>query len=125
MKILIIDNSVLIIERLQELLKEVDGIAATYGTSSYKDGLLSFYNLKPDVILLNSIDKNDGLKELLEAIAEAKSPTKIIMLLNDEDYFQQQKFKAEGVHYFLDKYNDFLQIPNIINSIKTHYSNVI
>jgi DNA-binding NarL/FixJ family response regulator len=124
MQVLIIDSSILIIERLQELLAEVEDIDMVFGTSSYKDGLQFFTAQQPSVIILNSVGTNNEVIELLNTIKETNSITQIIMLLNNEGKFMQEVYKTAGVHFFLDKYNEFLQIPNIINSIKTNSNNV-
>jgi DNA-binding NarL/FixJ family response regulator len=124
MQVLIIDSSILIIERLQELLAEVEDVSMIFGTSSYKDGLIFFTTQQPNAVIVNSIGTNNEVLELLNAIKKSAINTKIIMLLNNEEKFMQEIYKAAGVHFFLDKYNEFLQIPNIISSIKTNSNNV-
>jgi DNA-binding NarL/FixJ family response regulator len=124
MQVLIIDSSILIIERLQELLAEVEDVSMIFGTASYKDGLIFFTTQQPNAVIVNSIGTNNEVLELLNAIKKSAINTKIIMLLNNEEKFMQEIYKAAGVHFFLDKYNEFLQIPNIISSIKTNSNNV-
>jgi DNA-binding NarL/FixJ family response regulator len=124
MQVLIIDSSILIIERLQELLAEVEDIDMVFGTSSYKDGLQFFTAQQPTAVIVNSVGTNNEVMELLNAIKETNITTQIIMLLNNEGKFMQEIYKTAGAHFFLDKYNEFLQIPNIINAIKTNNNNV-
>lgn len=124
MQVLLIDSSILIIERLQELLYDVSYISMVFGTSSYKEGLNFFYNQQPNVVIVNSIGTNNEVVKLLQKIKEYNADTKVIMLLNNEEKFEQEIYKVAGAHFFLDKYNDFLQIPNIIQSIKSKNHNV-
>jgi DNA-binding NarL/FixJ family response regulator len=111
MRILIVDDSVLIIERLQLLLAESAQIAAVYGAVSYRDGLQFLHKIKPDVVLIDSRLQHQGCFTLLQEVQQQYPNTQVIILHNGEDVQFQQKCVSLGADVFLDKYNEFELIP--------------
>ena len=117
MRILIVDSSVLIIDRWQHDLNELDFVSLVYGAVSYKDGIRLFEQINPDVILL---DSNLARKEWIRLLKEIKSINKtktVIVFSNGKDDHIQKISSAFGADYILDKYHDFEKIPLILRSI--------
>jgi len=117
MRILIIDGSVLIIDRWQQLLNELDFVSMVYGAVSYKDGIRVYEEINPDVILL---DSNLARKEWILLLKEIKSRNKtktVIVFSNSKDDHIQKLSTAHGANFVFDKYHDFEKIPLILRSI--------
>lgn len=117
MRILIVDSSVLIIDRWQHDLNELDFVSLVYGAVSYKDGIRLFEQINPDVILL---DSNLARKEWIRLLKEIKSINKtktVIVFSNGKDDHIQKISSAHGAYSVLDKYHDFEKIPLILRSI--------
>ena len=117
MRILIVDSSVLIIDRWQHDLNELDFVSLVYGAVSYKDGIRLFEQINPDVILL---DSNLARKEWIRLLKEIKSINKtktVIVFSNGKADHIQKISSAHGAYSVLDKYHDFEKIPLILRSI--------
>ena len=107
MKILIIDNSVQMIERLEEILSEAEISLTIYRALSYDAGAVLFKETIPDIVLLNiSLHGNESFR-LLKEIKEAKVTTSVIVLsIHTDDHIREQ-CKLLSADFFLDKYYDF------------------
>ena len=117
MRNLIIDSSVLIIDRWQQLLNELDFVSLVYGAVSYKDGIRLFEQINPDVILLDSnLAHKDWIRLLKEIKSINKTKTVIVFSSGKDDHIQKIS-SAHGADSVLDKYHDFEKIPLILRSI--------
>jgi two-component system response regulator DctR len=122
MRLLIIDSSAEIIQRLEEMLSESKIITAILTSVSYETGIKLFKEYKPDVVLLDIfLPENKSLK-LLDEMKAAKYE-KSIIILSDNSNDNNRLCKFLGVDYLLDTYHDFEKIPGIINRIS--YNNKV
>lgn len=115
--VLIIDDSYLIIERLTDMLRELEAIGDITHALSGMDAMEILESRTPDVILLDiNLPDTNGV-ELLRIIKEKYPGIIIIMLTNQaNDYYRQLCMKM-GADYFADKSEDFELIPGIIGSL--------
>lgn len=115
--VLIIDDSYLIIERLTDMLRELEAIGDITHALSGMDAMEILESRTPDVILLDiNLPDTNGV-ELLRIIKEKYPGIIIIMLTNQaNDYYRQLCMKM-GADYFADKSEDFELIPGIISSL--------
>ncbi|MEO7960701.1 MAG: response regulator [Ginsengibacter sp.] len=119
MKVLIVDSSAQIIQRLEFLLAETDGIGKVSGAVTYKEASMHFKQTKPDLVLLDlHLPENDSFK-LLSEIKVSKLKTQVIGLSTRNANPSQTEEISEGISFMLDKYYDFEQIPGIIQKIVT------
>ena len=117
MKILIIDNSVEMIERLEEIISEASVSAIIYGALSYEAALKSFKENMPEVVLLDISLSGNRAITILKEIKEIEPATTIIVLsINTDDKLKEQ-CRILSADFFLDKYYEFEKIPSIINDI--------
>jgi len=118
MKILIIDNSLEMIGRLEEIISEVPVRPIIFGALSYDAALKSFKENMPEVVLLDiSLSGNRAIK-ILKEIKEIEPGTVIIVLsINTDDKIKEQ-CRLLSADFFLDKYYEFEKIPSIINDIR-------
>lgn len=115
--VLIVDDSYLIIERLTDMLSELETIGDITHALSGMDALEILQSRTPDVILLDiNLPDTNGV-ELLRIVKEKYPGIIIIMLTNQaNDYYRQLCMKL-GADYFADKSEDFELIPGIIASL--------
>jgi chemotaxis response regulator CheB len=52
MQVLIVDGSVEIVERIQQILTELDSVTTVYGAVAYKDGIDFFNKINPAVVVI-------------------------------------------------------------------------
>lgn len=115
-----VDSSVFIIERWQQMLSEAENITAVYGAVSYNDAARLFKEIEPNVVLLdNGLPGNMSL-DLLNEFKTTGDNTRVIILANSIDEQVQQKYTSLGADFYFDKYNDFEKIPGVINAIEAY-----
>ncbi len=117
MKILIADDSVLILERLQEMLAEIDHVEVVASLNNGIDTLKALRTLTPDLAILDI--RMPGLSglEVLNAIRkENKSVIFIILTLHSQGYFRQLAIHA-GTNYFFNKADDFEKISQVVSGL--------
>jgi DNA-binding NarL/FixJ family response regulator len=117
MKVLIVDSSIRIIERLEEILSEAENITAIHRAVSYEEATKLFKENKHDAVLLDIfLPRNESFK-LLKEIKQTGCKTSVIILSVQTDNYVQERCKSLGADFFLDKYNEFEKIPGVINGI--------
>lgn len=114
MRVIIADDSDLIRDRLQQLLRQfgqVEIVGSYNNGSQALDGLLL---LKPDLAILDY--KMPGLSglEVLKGIRKETTVIKIIILtFYSSDYYRQLAMQY-GADYFFSKVNDFEKISLLV-----------
>ncbi len=116
LKILIVDDTSLVVNRLVSLLGEMDGDAKLLKANSYDEALSLIVKQTPDIILLDiQMPGKNGI-ELLADIRHQYPKIIIIMLTNMVSQFYQDLCKEMGANHFVDKSSEFEKIPGIIES---------
>jgi DNA-binding NarL/FixJ family response regulator len=116
MQVLIIDTSIEIIQRYKELLSQVPGIKLIYEASNYEDAILYIATFHFEVVLLDINLPGGQSLELVKRIKSDFKKTKIIATTNRIDDQMINQFRINGVAHFIDKYNEFEKIPDVIQS---------
>ncbi len=117
MDILIVDSSIHIIERLEEVLAETTCIVEVFTAISFMEAKQLYEEHKPAIVLLDiDMPLNESLT-LLFRIKKRKTRTAVIILFNQLSDFLEDQCRMAGADYFLDKYHDYSRIPSIINEI--------
>ena len=112
--VLVVDSSVMIIERWQNILTETENIKTVYGAVSYKDASLLFKQKNPTVVLLDAGLPGTMSIDLLKEFKAINEKTIVIILSDTADTQQQEKYKSLGADCCFDKYHDFEKIPAFI-----------
>ncbi len=117
MKVLIVDDSAVVQDRLAEMLSEVEGVEVVARASDPVAAVSSLRNLRPHVVILDIRMSGGSGINLLKSIKQDKSPPVVIMLTN-YPYPQYRKKCAElGADFFYDKSTDFDKIPEILRQL--------
>ncbi|HMU11255.1 MAG TPA: response regulator [Ferruginibacter sp.] len=117
MKILIVDSSAWIPDRIASLLTEAEGDHTLYKALTYKEAVSLFHETEPAVVILDKSLPDKGSISLLTEIKAAKKNTMVIVLSLRIDLNAEQLCKRAGADFILDKYHEFERIPAIISSI--------
>ena len=118
MKILIVDNSQIINERLKAMISEAYSPAIIYQATSYDEAIkLLLTESKPDVVVLDVGLPANMAADLLTVIKALKNKTVVIVLSMSIDRLTWQKYTTAGADFFLDKYHEFGKVAGIINKI--------
>lgn len=116
-KVLLVDNSVFIIERLLVILKEVKAIEKIFTATHFGAAVNILEEKKIDIILLDiQLPDKNGI-ELLKYIVHHFPETTVIILSNLVNGYYQKLCTEAGAVGFIDKSKDFDNIEEIIISV--------
>lgn len=117
-KVLIVDDSLLITVRLEEMVKEIACVSEVFVSTKYTDAIELINKVQPHIILLDiHLNKDSGL-DLLAYIRTNFSSIKVIMVTNKASKYYRNLCKNLGSHGFVDKSEEFERIPAMIEA---HY----
>lgn len=115
--LLIVDDSMLIIERLIEALKDHTTIKKILTAANYQDAAEILGKKETDIILLDiQLTGKNGI-DLLKFIVKEYPEIKVIMCTNLASEYYVKLCKKLGAKYFVDKSKDFELIPAILNAV--------
>lgn len=112
--ILMVDDNLNFVDRMILLLKEAEIVCTTHTASNYDEARKILAEINPDIVLLDiNLPGKSGI-DLLKVIKKNSAACEVIMITNHaDDYYREQCYEL-GAKYFLDKSNDFAQVPGII-----------
>lgn len=114
MNLLIVDDSLIVIAKLQELLKEIETIQAITTASTYQESITCLKNNTHDVAVIDiQLPDASGI-ELLRHIKQNHPRIIVIMFSNQSNSYYRGYCKQLGAEYFLDKSNEFQQIVPLL-----------
>jgi len=118
-KILIIDDSALIVERLINALKDLRNIGSIKLAGTCAEANILLEQSKPQIIFLDiHLPDKNGI-ELLNKIKTNHPEIIVIMFTNQGGDFYKTLCMQLGANYFIDKSKDFELIPEIISSFNS------
>ena len=115
LKILLVDDSEFILQRVQYLLAGMEQILEVRTATSAEEADLWIESYNPTLIFLDiNLPGKNGL-QMLKDIRRNKSidPVVVILTNNTLSGYRNECMQA-GADYFLDKAKDFASIPEII-----------
>lgn len=121
LKIVTVDDSPIVAERLQSMLSEVENVEFLGNARNIASALALIDQAKPDVVLLDihleeDMPEANGI-DLLISLRKKYPVMKIMMLTNLTGFHYRNRCIAFGVDYFFDKSNDFDKIPGTLKEI--------
>ncbi|HMH32861.1 MAG TPA: response regulator [Puia sp.] len=115
-KLLIVDDSILILERMIPILEEIQNIQFVIHAGTYKEAIELLEGMSPDMALLDiQLPDRSGI-ELLRAIKEKNRDIIVFMITNSASDYYKNVCKQLGADHFFDKSTDFLLIPEAISA---------
>ena len=113
--ILIVDDSVVILDRLIRMLEESKNIQFVHA-GNYHDAIQLLNGITPDLVLLDiHLPDKSGI-ELLRTIKEKYQHIIVVMITNNVNDYYRKHCRTLGAEYFVDKSKDFNLIPEIISA---------
>ncbi|MEN9684510.1 MAG: hypothetical protein RLZZ28_296 [Bacteroidota bacterium] len=119
LKLLLIDDTVMILQQLKSLLSGSANLYATESATSAEEGLEVLNGFQPDIMVLDVNMPGMGGIEMLRKMNELPTQNRpvVIMLTNHTFSGFRDECMMLGADYFLDKSRDFLRIPAIVEEI--------
>ena len=120
LRIMTVEDSALIINRLQPLLHEIDGVQYVGNATSMTEALTLIEQHWPDVLFLDiklgNGEEQTGIDLLVEV--HIRHPyIRVVMLTNLSGTKYRELCEGEGADFFLDKSEDFDRIPETLYEI--------
>lgn len=120
-KILIVDSSLMIVDRLYGLLTELGSFNTVSKAYNYGDALDKLSTERFDIVLLDTQLQGKSGFELLSFIKGNFPETKTIMLTNQTSTFYRNKGERIGTDHFIDKSSEFEKVVEIIKDYALGY----
>jgi DNA-binding NarL/FixJ family response regulator len=120
MKVFIVEDSPAVLERLQDMVREIDDVELVGAAGTYEAAVAAIIAARPDVSILDiklADDTGSGI-DVLGRVRRELPAMRAIVLSN---YVTPQHLKASsdaGAEYFLDKSSDSDRIPGILEQMK-------
>jgi DNA-binding NtrC family response regulator len=114
MQILIVDRSIAIIERLEELIVESGKPVSVNRAVSFEEAKKALKKVKYDALLLDINLPGNESQKLLKEVNKTSRETCVILLFTYIDSHIQQHYRSLGVDFFFDKYYDFEKICELL-----------
>ncbi|HST07295.1 MAG TPA: response regulator [Gemmatimonadaceae bacterium] len=117
LRVLLVEDSSLLAERLAELIHRLPGIDLIDTVDSEADALERVANSTPDVLILDLHLRDGSGFGVLRSLArfKAKVRPKVIILTNFGLAEYRREAEALGVEAFLDKSRDYFRLPSLLS----------
>jgi DNA-binding NarL/FixJ family response regulator len=113
--LLIVDDNMNFVDRMISLLKESGIVHEITVAGNYDEAGRVLMMDSPEIILLDiNLPGKNGI-EFLKLIRRNNKTCEVIMITNHTDEYYRQQCQDLGARHFLDKSNDFGQVPIIIS----------
>ena len=117
MKVLIVDDSKIVCNGLQQMLTNISGVGTVGQAHNGRDAITSISESKPDVVILDiRLPDLSGIDVLVDIRAKNLS-TRVIMLTNYPYPQYRKKCEELGADYFFDKVTEIDEISNVIKEL--------
>jgi DNA-binding NarL/FixJ family response regulator len=121
MKVLIVDDSAIMRERLIKLLSTVKGIEKIEEAKNVSEAVNSVREHNPDVVILDiKLSRESGI-DLLRDIKK-NTPVPVVIILTSYPYPQYRKKCLElGADFFFDKSSDINRLIEVLKKLVKDY----
>ena len=117
MKVIVVDDSNVLRERLIEMLNELSGVQIIGQAANCADALYSIQKLKPDMVVLDIQMPGGSGIEIIPKIKQQKPSPGIIIFTNFPYPQYRKKCKEVGADYFFDKSTEFETLINLFQKL--------
>ena len=117
MRIVIADDSDLMLERLQKMLSLIDKVEVLGVYRNGTDALAGLKTFSPDLAILDN--KMPGLNgvDIIREVRKENHTIKLMLLTFYSDLIYQKQAMAAGADFFFSKSDDFEKIPGLIGQL--------
>ena len=119
MRVVIVDDSVVIRQRLVRVLSELDGIEVVGQAADVPVAKVLVERLKPDVAILDIRMPSGSGADLLRELKQLTPAPKVIMLTNYPYPENRKKCMDLGADFFFDKSTEFQEMVGLLGRMAT------
>jgi DNA-binding NarL/FixJ family response regulator len=122
-KILIVDDSDIMRERLIAMISEIEGVKVIGQAQNADEAMELVEKLEPDVVILDIRMTGESGISVLQKI-KTKKPAPIVIVFTNYPYPQYRQICLKlGADYFFDKSTEFNRIPETFKEL-VHRSDI-
>jgi len=122
MKILIVDDSAIVRERLKAMLSEVTELKNISQAKDSLEALSSFQKWNLEVVILDIRMPGKSGIDVLQKIKKATTPPLVIILTNYPYPQYRRKCIEAGADFFFDKSTEFDKVTEVLKQLKQNQS---
>jgi DNA-binding NarL/FixJ family response regulator len=119
-RVLLIEDSVVLAERLREMLQQMPGVELVGTADCEQDAVALLGSTSADAMILDLHLRQGNGFGVIRAMSTLATHPEVVVLTNYALPQYQQRAQAMGVHYFLDKAREFHTIADVLNEIAEH-----
>jgi len=121
-KVLIVDDSAIIRERLKAMLSEITELENISQARDSLEAISSFQKLNPEVVILDIRMPGGSGIDVLQEIKKGNQPP-LVMVLTNYPYPQyHRKYIDAGADFFFDKSTEFHKVTEVLKQLKQNPS---
>jgi DNA-binding NarL/FixJ family response regulator len=114
MKVYVVEDSDAICERIVRMVNDVKDIQVVGTANTVSAAIRGIDKCQPDIVILDiQLLDGDGLR-VLQHIKKKMPIVKVMVLTNFNSAQYRDLAQGYGADAFLDKSNDFIQIPSLL-----------
>jgi DNA-binding NarL/FixJ family response regulator len=117
MRVFIVDDSEVVVERLADLLDEVPGVELAGRANDVPGAIHSILKTNPDVIILDLLMPGGSGLEVLRTVRQSRPSLRVLVCTNYPYPQYREECLAAGANYFLDKSAEFEKISDILRDL--------
>ena len=115
LKVLVVDESLIVRDRLIELVSELEDIEIVGQEENLIQARELIKKVKPNAIILDICLPDESCMELLKEIKKTDSNCRVIIFTSHTFPQYREKCLAAGVDFFFDKSTEFQKIPEALS----------
>jgi DNA-binding NarL/FixJ family response regulator len=117
MKVFIVDDSTVVVERLADLLEEVPGARLVGQAGDVPEAVHGIQEMKPDALILDLHMPGGSGLDVLRAIRSDHPDLYVVICTNYPYPEYREECLTAGANFFLDKSAEFEKIPSILREL--------
>jgi DNA-binding NarL/FixJ family response regulator len=118
MKVLIVEDSLPLRERLIHSIQNVPGVQVGGFADSAEEAISQINRVQPDVVVLDIRLRQGTGYEVLRAVKKPGEPPIVIVLTNFAYPQYRKKYMDGGAEFFFDKSNEFDQVVTVLEDLQ-------
>lgn len=122
MKVLIVDDSELVRERLKDMLSETTEVESVSQAKDLLEAIISFHKLNPEVVILDIRMPGGSGIDMLQKLKKSKQAPVVIVLTNYPYPQYRRRCIETGADFFFDKSTEFDKIPEVLKQLSHNQS---
>src|SRR5215467_10265610 len=117
MRLLIADDSELIVDRLIASLEAIKGVEVVDRAGTVEEASEAVRTLRPDVVILDMRMPGGSGLDVLGSMKKDQVSCVVIVLTNFANPQYRKKCLASGANFFLDKSTEFDKVGDVLRSL--------